>query len=87
MFYRAAAPGNKDDRDMLQYLCYASPDDGIKTDKPALTPDPFAFDSQTVHIQIRADTRPGSQTFFLDFTAGFAYNMPDNPAGRWLSCD
>ena len=36
LYYRATGPGNKGDRDMLQYICYACSKDGIQWEKPEL---------------------------------------------------
>ena len=36
LYYRATGPGNKDDRDSLQYICYARSADGIHWEKPSL---------------------------------------------------
>lgn len=36
LYYRATGPENKDDRDVLQYICYARSEDGIHWEKPSL---------------------------------------------------
>ena len=36
LYYRATGPGNKDDTDALQYLCYARSADGVHWEKPSL---------------------------------------------------
>lgn len=36
LYYRATGPENKDDRDVLQYICYACSEDGVRWEKPNL---------------------------------------------------